>query len=568
MLKFLSIENFALINHLEVDFEQGLNLITGETGSGKSILIDAVALLVGERASQEMVRSGCERARVEGIFQLHASHPARAFLKKASIPLEGDNLIVRREIVREGGNRIFLNGILTTLAFLTQLGTLLADIHGQHDQQVLLDPSTHLDFIDRYGSDEKDLAELRALFSELTDTRAQLEQLRRGEQERLQRTDHLRFQIEEIQQLALQPGEDLELTQEKTLLLTAERRRQACLGAFDLLYESEPSLLARLDRVHKAVETAAALDSHLQSLSERLREIQFTLEEAAYELRDYLNQIDGDPGRLEMVEERLQEIQRVQKKYANSTDELLAYWARIKQELEALAGADQFGDELMRKTSELHAQFLRKAQAVSQKRRQAARRLEKEMERELAELAMENTLFQAHLTQSDEVFTEKGIDCTEFLISPNPGEPPKPLARIASGGELSRIVLALKSIATLENYPKTLVFDEIDSGIGGRVATTLGEKLARLAERHQVFCVTHLPQIASWARQHFQVTKSPLGERTVVQIRALDENQRVEELAHMMAGGAVTETTRRQARELLKMTRPASAPHVTSRRRH
>jgi DNA repair protein RecN (Recombination protein N) len=552
MLKFLSVENFALIDRLEVEFRQGLNLITGETGSGKSIVVDAVGLLVGERASQEMVRQGFDQARVEGIFELSKEHPARRYLADAGIPLEGGEIIIRRDLSRSGSNKVFINGVLSPLATLSQLGTLLADIHGQHEQQLLLRSSVQLQFLDAFGAHQELTEQVKESFYLLQGVRSELERLQASEQERLQRLDTLHFQITDMDKLQLRAGLDVELEAERGLLASAEKRLSASQLAYQNIYEQEESSLSLLHQAEKGLEELCALDVQLEPVMVKLRDSRYLLEEVAYQLRDYTGQVESNPGRLDAVQERLAEIQKARRKYGETVDEILAYFEKAQKEVHELSQCETEMEQLVEKESKLESEYRTLAQRLSKSRHQQAKLLSKQVERELTDLYMENAVFTVQISTSEERSREQGIDQVEFLISANVGEPSKPLAKIASGGELSRTVLALRSILTLEDYSKALVFDEVDAGIGGRVASTIGEKLARLGTEHQVFCVTHLPQVASYASQHFHVTKRPSDERTIVEIVPLEEKARVEELSRMMAGKALTETTRKQARELLR----------------
>ena len=552
MLKFLSVENFALIDRLEVEFRQGLNLITGETGSGKSIVVDAVGLLVGERASQEMVRQGFDQARVEGIFELSKEHPARRYLADAGIPLEGGEIIIRRDLSRSGSNKVFINGVLSPLATLSQLGTLLADIHGQHEQQLLLRSSVQLQFLDAFGAHQKLTQQVKESFRLLQGVRSELERLQASEQERLQRLDTLHFQITDMDKLQLRAGLDVELEAERGLLASAENRLSASQRAYQNIYEQEESSLSLLHQAEKELEELCALDVQLEPVMVQLRDSRYLLEEVAYQLRDYTSQVESNSGRLDAVQERLAEIQKARRKYGETVDEILAYFEKAQKEVHELSQCETEMEQLVEKESKLESEYRTLAQRLSRSRHQQAKLLSKQVEGELTDLYMENAVFTVQISTTEERATEQGIDQVEFLISANVGEPSKPLAKIASGGELSRTVLALKSILTLEDYSKALVFDEVDAGIGGRVASTIGEKLARLGTEHQVFCVTHLPQVASYASHHFHVTKRPSDERTIVEIVPLEEKARVEELSRMMAGKALTETTRKQARELLR----------------
>ncbi len=555
MLKFLSVENFALIDRLEIEFRQGLNLITGETGSGKSILVDAVGLLLGGRASQEMVRQGFDQARVEGLFELSREHPATACLADSGIPLEGGELIIRRDISRSGSNKVFINGILSSLTTLSRLGTLLADIHGQHEQQLLLRSSVQLQFLDAFSAHEPLAQQVRESFHLLQGVRSELARLQASEQERLQRLDTLHFQTADIDKLQLRAGLDVELEAERGLLASAEKRLSAAQRAYQDIYEREESSLSLLHQAKKELEDLCGLDPQLEPVLVKLGDSRYLLEEVAYQLRDYTNQIESNPGRLDAVQERLSEIQKARRKYGETVDEILAYLERAQKEVHELSQCEDEIEQLVEKERQLESKYRSFAQRLSRSRHQQAKLLSKQVERELSDLHMENAAFTVQIHTSDEGATEQGLDQVEFLISANVGESSKPLAKIASGGELSRTVLALKSILTLENYSKTLVFDEVDAGIGGRVASTIGEKLARLGTVHQVFCVTHLPQVASYASQHFHVTKRHSAERTIVEIVPLAARERVEELSRMMAGKALTETTRKQARELLRRGR-------------
>ena len=559
MLRVLSIDSFALINHLEVEFKDGLNLITGETGSGKSILVDSVALLVGERASQEMVREGFDRASVEGVFDLPRENPAWDRLLEAGIEVLDGEVVIRREIARSGSNKVYINGHLSTLGLLSEVGRLVADIHGQHDQQTLLNSVTHLQYLDAFGQNWEMCQQVGQAFRELQEVKRLLSKLHQSESERLQKLDTLRFQIVEIEGLRLTPGIQQELEQERDLLASAEKRQQLAAFGYQLLYENENSGLSLLDQTQKSLEELAALDSDFLTQASRLLDLRYQLEEVAYAMRDYADSVQWDPARLDAVEERLGDIQKARRKYGASVEEILSYFEEIRAEETRIADSEQQAEELAQQERSLETKFLELARDLSQKRQRDAESLSRRVEGELAELAMEKTVFQVGFESGDQHQAEQGIDLVQFLISPNPGEAPKPLAKIASGGELSRIILALKSIVSIESYPKTLVFDEVDAGIGGRVATTVGAKLAGIADQNQVFCVTHWPQLAAYATRHFHVAKETKDGRTVVEISSLKHSDQINELARMMAGDAITDTTRKQARELLAR---AHAPAV------
>jgi DNA repair protein RecN (Recombination protein N) len=539
-----------LIDHLEIEFQHGFNLITGETGSGKSILVDAVGLLVGGRAQQEMIRQGCSQARVEGSFLLSPHNPVHQLLEQAGISLEDSALLVRREITRSGSNRIFIGGQLSTLQFLEALGKFLVDIHGQHTQQTLLHPQSHLGFLDLYGNNRELLDKFQSEYRKLKELQNLLISMKWDEKERMRQIDLLEFQISEISALNLTPGLDSELEIERALHSTAERRSQLSGQAHQLLYEDENSVISSLNQVEKLLEKLSELDPSFEPVLLKIREAQYGIEDIAYQVRDYSDSVDFDPLMLERLEERLAEIDKLKRKYGSTVDEILEYLANIKSELDELDKSEQ-RLETLKQDLEKQSQTCEKlADQLSEKRRSDCQNLSAAVERELADLSMSNTRLRVRLEVTSEL-TEKGRETAEFLFSANPGEDPRPLARIVSGGELSRIMLALKSTLKSENYPSALIFDEVDSGIGGITASVLGNKLSKLARTHQVFCVTHLPQIAGFGNQHFHVDKVQSSGRTIITIEALNQEDRVEEISRMLAGDAVTKTTRDQARQLL-----------------
>lgn len=550
MLRFLSIKNFALVESLEVEFSDGLNLITGETGSGKSILVDAVGLLAGGRASQDMVRHGFDTARVEGVFVFPDQHPVQDYLSKMDIDEMDEGLIVRREVSCSGQNKVFINGVLSTQRHLSELGMLVADIHGQHDQQLLLRPSVQLQFLDAFGCHIDLLKQVSKAFYDVVKVRRELQQLQENEQDRLRRLDMMKFQISEIQQLNLKPGLDLELEEERALLASSEKRQEHSRLAYRLLYADEGASLTQLSEVEKNLVALSALDQQQKALTEEFSEMRYRLEDMAFQLREYMEQIEFSSDRLDYVQERLADIQKARRKYGETVNDILAYGDKIQDEIAGLQRREERIACLETDEKLLANQFSILAQELSRKRHSDATTLSAEVENSLASLNMDNTVFATEIHSCPA--SEKGTDNVEFLISPNPGEVPKPLARIASGGELSRVVLVLRALLSFEPFAKTIVFDEVDAGIGGRVAAQVGERLAHLAEQHQVFCVTHLPQIASFANSHFHVDKHQHAERTIVQIKPLAEDARVDEIARMMAGNQVTDTTRKHAAELLE----------------
>jgi DNA repair protein RecN (Recombination protein N) len=555
MIKWFKINNIALVASAELELGSGLTLLTGETGAGKSILVDALGLLLGGRASPELIRSGEDHAAVEGLLE---TSNAAALLCGHGLPVEGDEIVIRREIHATGKGRATVNGALVTVGVLRDLGSRLVAIHGQHEPQGLLDPAVHLALLDRHAGTALD--EVAGLFHRLQQVEAALEALRRDRRDWERRREMLEFQAGEIEQASLQPGEEEALRSEKAVQANAGRLATLAAEAWALLYEDEAAALGRLSQVYKRIEELAAIDVRFAEQAAARASLLAPLEDLAYALRDYKDGVQVTPGRLDEIEARLALIERLKKKYGASVEEVRAFGARCRTELGPAGSADERERALVGDRAALGRQYFQKASEVSRKRRAAAKDLQKKVEAELAQLAMEGTRFRVQfdpdLPPADasdaSSWTERGLEEAEFLLSPNPGEDLRPLGKIASGGEMSRILLALNAASGLEAEGKTLVFDEVDAGIGGRVAEVVGRKLRRLAERHQVLCVTHLPQIASLATTHFAVSKRHEKTRTVVAVRALDDEARIEEVARMLGGETITDVARRHAREMVK----------------
>jgi DNA repair protein RecN (Recombination protein N) len=561
MLRFLRIRDFALIRTLEMEFGDGLTVLTGETGSGKSILVDAFGLLVGARSSQEMVRSNCDVAILEGVFSLD-SRSIAGQLAAAGIDAEDDTLLIRREISTSGRGRVFINNNLATLALLKSIGCDLADIHGQQDHQALLDLSTHLKWLDRFGGNETSAQELREHFAKVRETAGRLEALAMDEQERQRLIDILRFQVDEIRRANIQPGERQNLENERSILGNREKIFALANEAYALLYESEHSILGQTDRLARVVQQLAEFDSSWDAHLEALRESLYRLEDLSYVARDYAGSLEFSPDRLEQLERRLADLDRLAAKYGRSMEEVLAFAGQSEKRLEELVSSS---DTSTRLEAELEAglkRYMELAEALSSKRRKDGAKLEREIRKEFHALAMEKMDLKTRFLRGEKAGTGSqgripascgpdGLDQVEFLVAPNLGEEMRPLAKIASGGELSRIMLSIKALCGGGERGKTLVFDEIDAGIGGRVAEVVGRRLREVAAHNQVLCVTHLPQIAAYAQKHFSVHKEPVADRTETFVERLDQAARVHELARMMGGEVITETTRRHAREVL-----------------
>ena len=548
MLTDLNIKNFAIIDNLHVSFQRGLNILTGETGAGKSIIIDAVNLVLGGRASADLIRTGEEEATVEAIFDLAGRPELPALLAEMGIDCS-DELLVRRTIARSGRNRVFLNGGLSTLAVLAEVTRQLINIYGQHESQSLLKPENHLQLLDGCAGLEPVRTAYGALFARYRSVREQLAALATGEREAAQRLDLLSFQSEEIAKAALKAGEEEELLQERHLLAHAEKLLQRSQSAYDLLYGGDVTILGSLGEALGAVREVSTIDPSLAPLLDAMQGGYLQLEDAALSLRDYAGRVEADPVRLQAVDDRLDLLNRLKKKYGATIEEILAYKAAIDRELEQLVNRDRSRGDLEGELEVLSAELRTEGEELSRQRRDAATRMEAAMERELHQLAMKNARFTVALGPLAEP-RELGADRVEFLFTPNPGEAPKPLAKIASGGELSRLMLALKQIHPESSVP-TLIFDEVDTGISGATSALVGKKLQNVAAGQQVLCITHLPQVAACADHHFLVKKVVVDGRTVTGVSPLDADGRVAELARLLGGERITDTTLQHAREMI-----------------
>ena len=538
MLRFLRIRNLAVIEAVEVEFDSGFNVLTGETGAGKSILVEAVGLLIGARASADLVRTGEAQASIEAIFE----------------DGEERELIVRREISNQGRSRSFINGALATASALRDLAARLVELHGQHEHQALLDPLAHLPLLDEYAGLGDVAGQAASTWSRLRTVREQLERSRMDAREKSARLDLIAFQLGEIEKAAPRHGEDEELAATKQVLASAERVQRLCHESYAVLYDSDEAVLAGLGGVWKRVGELAAIEPQFAPYVESRDAIKSQLEDLAFFLRSYADGIDASPGRLQQVEDRLALLERLKRKYGPTLQDVTEKGQALARERDLLTGAGECADDLVRALDDATAAYLSVARDLSRRRRTAARGFARDLEGLLAELAMARTRFEVRFNDgelSPDMWSERGIDQAEFFISPNPGEDLRPLARIVSGGELSRVMLALKTLAAEDAPGKTLIFDEVDAGIGGRVADVVGARLQALGDRFQVLCITHLPQIGARGTTQFLIEKSVRGSRTVTRVERLDQAGRVEEVARMIGGATVTEQVRASARELL-----------------
>ncbi len=552
MLVQLKISDFAVIKDLSLTFRPGLNILSGETGAGKSILITALNLVLGARASADLIRTGSEEARVEALFSLPDHPELHERLEALGIEGRGE-LVIKRTLSRQGRNRISINGSLATLQILGKLSPLLISISGQHENQALLNPDNHLLVLDEFAGlvDER-----RAFAARYGQYRELKERVRRIEEQiraAAEREELARFQIREIDQAGVEPGEDEALTEERHRLKHAAELLQMAQEGCESLYESPGSAFSQVSQVLGRLEKGAAIDSRLKPVHELLAAVEGQLEDVAYSLRDFQRHISLDPQRLEAVEERLVLLHRLKRKYGPTLEDVLERRRRLEEGLETQDSRKEALESLMRDQQALEKELRERCQSLSRARRQACSKLESALERELRQLHMPHTRFQVAWQQVDDAdhWRPEGADRAEFMISPNPGEALRPLVRIASGGELSRVMLAMKTILARQGTVETLVFDEVDAGIGGAAAEVVGRKLVNLSRFHQVICITHLPQIASQGPTHYLVRKSVAAGRTETAISELNPEQRVEEIARLLAGRRITAQARAHARELL-----------------
>ena len=558
MLTELSIKNFAIIDELTVVFTKGLNVISGETGAGKSIIIGAVSLLLGDRASSDFVRSSEDSAVVEALFDVSANEDIRGKLKEADMG-ESDELVLKRVVSRSGRNRIYINGNLATLGMLSSLGESLVNICGQREHQVLLDADNHIDLLDEFGGFIPLRSKFTGLYSDWQVLEKKLDELKTINNEKREREELLRFQLDELEKSGLKVGEDLSLQDEKRVLSNAKKLDEYAGEAHDILYTREGSVLEKLDSVVGNIKEIRKIDSALKISEEELESAFFNLEEIAFVLRDYVKSITFDPARLEGIDDRLEYLGKLKRKYGETIEDILKKKEKIEEELEGMA---YLGEEIARISEEITRReelLLERAEELSGKRRAVSKILKKAIENEIHSMRMADTVFDVRFANPPgkgdiSSLNPKGVDDVEFYLSTNVGEESMPLNRIASGGELSRIILAMKKVLAGSGSIGTVVFDEVDSGIGGAAAEVVGKKLKEVSRHHQVICITHLPQIACFGDTHFLVSKEVYEDRTNAGVDLLSEPQRLDEITRMLGGVEITEKTRQHASEMLKMS--------------
>lgn len=568
MLAELSIKDFAIIDQVQIHFREGLTVLTGETGAGKSIIIDAIQLLVGGRGSVEYVRHGANRADIQGLFYLdHPEHPAYEKAKQFGIDLDEDGMLVlQRSITSQGKSICRMNGKLVTLAILKEFGQTLIDIHTQHETQSLMDSDRHIDLLDLYdySSMKQAKQEYHDVYQEYKKIQKRYESLKDNEQEIVQRLDLLQFQLKELEEADLQEDEDVMLEEERKILVNYEKIYQNLNDAYQALY-GEQKGLDWLSHAMGSLETIRSYDEDLAKKAEQLTNQYYVIEELAFDIRNKMDEMEFDPNRLNEIEGRLNELNRLKRKYGQTVQEMMEYAAAIEEEIDQLTNKDSHLQQLEHQLKEIRKDVLLEAEELHKLRTKAAQKLKEEISRELNDLYLDKAQFDVDLTllpgkDHDVEFagqpvrlTEKGMEQVKFILSTNPGEPLKELQKIASGGELSRIMLALKKIFARHQGVTSVIFDEVDTGVSGRVAQAMAEKIYDISMNSQVLCITHLPQVAAMADTHIRIEKHVHENRTSTEVTELNHDEKIEEISRMITGAEMTETTKDHARELLDL---------------
>ena len=550
MLQSLNIKNIAVIEKLEVGFHKGVTAFTGETGAGKSIIIDSINMILGARTSRELVRYGTDKAMVQAVFDSNAE--INALLEDNDIDTDDGDIIITRTLTREGKSAARINDHVVTLSVLREAADKLINIHGQHDNQALLTPEKHINFLDAYADDDEALENYREIYRRMRGLKKKIAALAFDEKEKMQRIDLLEYQVKEIKEARLVPGEEAELMQQRELLENAEQISKAAETAYANLYEMD-ELQSAYDSISIAVNALSEITDVspvIRGIYEQISEAMYSVEDAAHELRDFASEVEYDPQALNDVEERLDIISRLKKKYGSTIEEINAYGYKAQKELASIEDAGELTEELRAELEKTIKELKQAGIELSSIRRKAARELGSAIEKSLAELDMARAKFSV-CVETAKSYEPNGIDRVEFMISTNPGEPLKPLVKIASGGELSRVMLAVKSILAESDSVDTLIFDEIDTGVSGSAAVKIARKLRKIGETKQVICITHLPQMTAAADNHYLIKKNTEGEMASTTLTELDTEGRIEEIARIIDGENATETARQHARELL-----------------
>ena len=551
MLNQLSVRNVAVIDKLDINLHDGVSVLTGETGAGKSIIIDSINMILGDRANKELVRYGTDKAVVQAVFD--APKSVINILEENDIDVEDETVIITRQVTKEGKSVARINGMVVTLNILREISDRLINIHGQHDNQALLTPIRHITFLDAYADNEEYINRYKDILSKKREIEKKISSLEMDEQEKMQRIDLLEYQVNEIKKASLEKGEEDDLREQRDIYTNAEQITKSVNEAYMNLYEGD-EIQSAYDGISIAVNEISQisdLNPQLKSIYDTLNEIMYSLEDTAHEIKEFGETVEFDEQTLNEIEERLDLISRLKRKYGNSIEEILEYLKKAESELNDIKLSDQRTNELKEELKNITKELKEKGNVLTQRRENAAKVLEENIEKSLHELNMEKSKFKVSI-ENDGTFYDNGMDKVEFLISTNPGEPLKPLVKIASGGELSRVMLAIKSILADSDGVDTMIFDEIDTGVSGKAAMSIAKKLAVIAKNKQVICITHLPQLTAMADNHYLIQKNTDGEMASTTLKELDEEGRELELARIIDGGEVTELALSHAKQMLE----------------
>ena len=551
MLNQLSIRNVAVIDKLDINLHDGVSVLTGETGAGKTIIIDSINMILGDRANKELVRYGTDKAVVQAVFD--APKSVINILEENDIDVEDETVIITRQVTKEGKSVARINGMVVTLNILREISDRLINIHGQHDNQALLTPIRHITFLDAYADNEEYINRYKDILSKKREIEKKISSLEMDEQEKMQRIDLLEYQVNEIKKASLEKGEEDDLREQRDIYTNAEQITKSVNEAYMNLYEGD-EIQSAYDGISIAVNEISQisdLNPQLKSIYDTLNEIMYSLEDTAHEIKEFGETVEFDEQTLNEIEERLDLISRLKRKYGNSIEEILEYLKKAESELNDIKLSDERTNELKEELKNITKELKEKGNVLTQRRENAAKVLEENIEKSLHELNMEKSKFKVSI-ENDGTFYDNGMDKVEFLISTNPGEPLKPLVKIASGGELSRVMLAIKSILADSDGVDTMIFDEIDTGVSGKAAMSIAKKLAVIAKNKQVICITHLPQLTAMADNHYLIQKNTDGEMASTTLKELDEEGRELELARIIDGGEVTELALSHAKQMLE----------------
>lgn len=553
MLQELSIKDFAIIEKTDIDFQAKMTVLTGETGAGKSIIIDALGLLAGGRGSADFIRKGTSKACLQGQFVLPKNAPLFNLLDQFGIDHEDETLILQRDLYKTGRNVCRINGTLVNLTTLRQVGEMLIDIHGQNEHQSLMQPETHLELLDEYDhSLKKDIESYQVAYHKYRNLKTALEKREANEKEWAQRLDILQFQLDEITNANLKPHEEEELTEEKDQLDNYQVIHDALENSYQALMGDNFDLIGQLGTSMDELGKVSDFSTDLNNIYEKVSDAFYNLQDVSHEISNELDSMEWDEERLNQIEQRLEEIHQLKRKYGDSVEQIIEYGQKIKKELNEMQGSAQSSAEQAKEVEKAYQDAFKLAQHLSNKRRQSAHELEKAIHKQLSALYMDKAIFKVKFKENKEL-TENGLDDVEFYIQTNPGESMGPLAKIASGGELSRIMLALKTIFSQKQGVTSIIFDEVDTGVSGRVAQAIAEKISQIAQTSQVLCISHLPQVAAIADHHYYISKKVVDGRTETRVEKLNAKTRVKEIARMLSGSEITELTMEHAEELIKM---------------